>query len=74
MACIGVGRLLGHRYRGRYSTEEFRPWWTRADPHGFWTIPGPCGEKDRAEVHEISRTYHHDVCERCGDVVNREEA
>ena len=69
MSCVGIGRLLGHRYRARYSTKESRP---------FWATPGFYGEikihGQKPQLHISSRTYEGDVCERCGDVVNREVA
>lgn len=80
-ACIGIGRLLGHRYGARYS--ERRVW-----PEGTETIEAPSIKTkgmsatdmaslverltDAGKNHE--RSYEGDVCERCGDVVNRQVA
>jgi hypothetical protein len=64
MNCHGLlGRLLGHAYRPRYS--ESAP-----------TIKRVNELYDEALLPKIveaskSRTYHGDVCTRCGDVVNR---
>lgn len=69
-ACTGLlGWLLGHGYVPRYSTiEQFPPpefWGARPGTYDC-TVPADA-------VMPGSRTYHGDVCTRCGDVVNRQE-
>ena len=66
--CIGIGRLLGHRYRARYSTDQRTPEWLTE------FVRGGKGSVDGSYNMETTSTYHRDVCERCGDVVNREAA
>lgn len=69
-ACQGLlGRLFGHRYEGRYSEHEAVP-----DGVSFQVPPGPAGERLVEATKTRTRTYHGDVCVRCGDVVNAPEA
>ena len=60
--CCGImGRIFGHNYKARYDTSM----------PGGWTI-----EKGSKEALLAMRTiiYRGDVCKRCGDIVNTEEA
>ncbi len=64
--CKGLsGRLFGHDYQPRYSvgTPTFRGY-----PKATY-----CSEYHYEQMVEISkpRTYHGDVCRRCGDVKNQ---
>jgi hypothetical protein len=58
-----LGRLIGHDYQGRYTVEEY-------------TFPSifdqPFVSVKCAEVSQdtYKKTYHGDVCSRCGDVIN----
>jgi hypothetical protein len=64
--CIGIaGRIFGHHYEARYSTTE------RDRPAGSGVeYTGPAGMI--VELMKLKdRTYHADVCSRCGNVVNR---
>ena len=55
-ACEGVfGKVFGHRFRGRYS--EAKTW-----PGHMTKVLGWHPE----DIKEYRRTYHHDICERCG--------
>ena len=59
--CRGIGGwLFGHDYRPRFSVE-------RKHTCPVWGPP----EVMRAAADE-TRTYHDDVCRRCGDTVNHQ--
>ena len=54
--------IFGHKFRARYSEE--------------WKWPGAQFEKlevwgDAKDFQNYTRTYHYDVCERCGATVDR---
>lgn len=51
--CIGIGRLIGHRYRARESQVTYE------------------SNDQREYLHTIRRTYHGEVCERCGHHIER---
>ena len=62
--CTGIGRFLGHRFRGRYNETSGLPAWLATDHHAK--------ARNATDLRDVTRTYIHDVCERCGAVVNRE--
>jgi hypothetical protein len=62
-ACKGLlGRLFGHKFGPRYS-EGAAP---------LQSLTG-CSASEAAAFVRAAKplTYHNDVCERCGEVVNR---
>lgn len=63
-ACKGlVGRLLGHKFDARYSIGA-------ADlPLSLIDLKGPSSQVQEALEKMRPWTYHGDVCERCGLVV-----
>lgn len=62
--CHGLtGYLLGHKFQARYSLSQPAPFentW-----HPAW---GPDHSAKLAEAAK-AKTYHHDICTRCGYVV-----
>ena len=54
--CLSV---FGHKFRARYSEE-----WKWPDCRIEYT-------GDPRKVQNYTRTYHHDLCERCGETVDR---
>lgn len=51
--CIGIGRILGHRYRPRESRTTYET------------------NDEREYLRTTQRTYHGEMCERCGDRIER---
>ena len=68
--CIGIGKLLGHKFRARYHTEN-----GQATTPTTLEVMG-CGAADMAYLVESTKsrkqTYIHDVCVRCGVIINKE--
>jgi hypothetical protein len=64
--CIGIGLWLGHKYAPRFSdTSRKTP---RIEAHqGMYSTVTIKGAQPRDFA---KRTYHGDVCSRCGHVVN----
>lgn len=64
--CLGLGGwLFGHRYDARYSVKE-HPNTMALEARGI------SADTARRIAVLADRTYHGDVCVRCGSVVNRE--
>lgn len=63
--CIGIGKLLGHKFEARYSYSE---------PKQDVKISNSSAE-DIVNMLEAtkSKTYKCDVCVRCGEVINKED-
>lgn len=64
-SCVGiVGRIFGHKYEARISTtERHRDINLKADR--------AMAEDFRRMMTLFNRTYHGDVCTRCGGIVKR---
>ena len=64
--CFGwAGRLFGHRFRGRWSEKR------SANP-ALWTtlrvkVTGSAVDDLFNRLTDEQRTYHGDICERCGE-------
>jgi len=76
--CIGLcGRLFGHKFVGRYDTEETGP-----DPKVVSDLFSRRGitvvlDNDVDVVRQLrsyNSVYKHSVCVRCGAVVEKEKA
>lgn len=66
--CIGItGRLFGHRYEARHSVSTRKVVLPAKAPGDFVSIKGAVPRDFE------KRTYHGDVCARCGAVVNNPE-
>jgi hypothetical protein len=69
--CQGViGKLVGHKYQGRYTVEERKSLrlFESAFASAFARI-----EDFKAPQDVYKKTYHGDVCPRCGDIINTPE-
>lgn len=67
--CVGLlGRLFGHKYAARHSEASERVGVEAVLPSSAWANIRT--ENTEAPRKSESRTYHGDVCERCGAVVN----
>lgn len=63
--CMGMGKILGHRFRARYSTESA---WPSGGNLEVTNVPPSVAV---TLLKNQKSTYEGDVCERCGLVVNR---
>lgn len=70
--CLGIaGRLFGHQYEARFDSVEEYPY------TGTRTLNVNGSPTTAAEIAEmfnnggLTETYIHDVCVRCGDVIER---
>jgi len=65
--CKGIpGWLFGHKYEPRYDQQK------GPIPNTIDRISGACPEAIEALM-PVKKTYVHDVCARCGDIINRGE-
>lgn len=64
--CIGwSGKVFGHNYEARYDT------WYSAPTGDVGNIPAPFIEDILEASKERKKTYVHDICTRCGNVIRR---
>ncbi len=63
-ACVGiVGAVFGHRFRGRWAeVREIGAGWTNTKV----TARGGAAFELLDRLSDNRRTYHGDICERCG--------
>lgn len=57
--CIAIGKILGHRFRARFSVERTAPDLARVG--GNLKVSG-------FDLYETRSCYECDVCERCGAI------
>jgi len=82
--CDGIwGRLFGHKYVARYDTEDNFPSQLdlgKSGPQGpsivgqyAWYCLSTMSGYQIDQSKNKKRTYVHDVCVRCGHVINRSQ-